>query len=120
MAVTNIITAGDYKGNVYFKSKRKGLYVIKKTFFTSDKVYINKDTVDHYEVVDAESKTSFTSGVTRGVIGAAAFGVVGAIAGASSAKKHGTHTVSVVFKDGSKFLCTLDDAMFKNLVEVLY
>lgn len=73
-----------------------------------------------YEVIGEEANTSFSSSVTRGILGAAAFGAVGAIAGASSAKKKGIHTVSIVFKGGAKCLCDLDGGMFKHLIEVLY
>lgn len=119
MTITNVITAGDYKGYIDFKNAKKGLYIY-GAFGLGKKTFINKDTVDHYEVIGEETNTSFGSGVTRGILGAAAFGAVGAIAGASSAKKKGIHTVSIVFKDGTKRLCDLDDGMFKHLIEVLY
>lgn len=58
--------------------------------------------------------------MVRGIAGAALLGGVGAIAGAASGKKKDTHLVSIVFKDKTKCLCTLDDDMFKNLITVLY
>ena len=119
MTVTNIIRAGDYKGYIDYKNAKKGLYIY-GAFGLGKKTFINKETVSRYEVIGEESSTSFGSGVARGVLGAAAFGAAGAIAGASSAKKKSVHQVSIVFKDGTKCLCDLDDAMFKHLVEVLY
>ena len=88
MTITNVITAGDYKGYIDFKNAKKGLYIY-GAFGLGKKTFINKDTVDHYEVIGEETNTSFGSSVTRGILGAAAFGAVGAIAGASSAKKKG-------------------------------
>ena len=119
MKVKNIVIAGDYKGYVRFKNKRKGLYLI-GSFGLGEKIYINKKTVEMYEVIGEESYNSFGSGVVRGAAGAALFGGIGAIAGASSGKKKGIHTVSIVFKTGKKVLCDLDDDMLKNLVMVMY
>lgn len=119
MTVKNIVTAGDYKGHIDYLLSKKCLYIY-GAFGLGKKTYITKDTVDHYEVIGEETSTSFGSGVARSVIGAAAFGAAGAIAGAASAKKNGIHSVSIVFKDGTKCLCDLDDWMFKKLVETLY
>lgn len=119
MAVSNIITAGDYKGYIDYKNKKKGLYIY-GAFGLGKKTFINKETVDHYEVIGEEQHQSFGSGVARATIGGVLFGVGGAVAGAASGKKKGLHTVSVVFKDGTKFMCNLDDLMFKHLIETLY
>ena len=119
MAVKNIVVAGDYKGSIDYKNKKKGLYIY-GAFGLGKKVYINKDTVERYEVVGEESQKSVGSGIVRGVVGGALFGGIGAIAGASSGKTKGTHMVSILFRDGTKCLCELDDAMYKNLVMVLY
>ncbi len=120
MAVLNMVVAGDYEDKyVKFKNKKQGLYIV-GNFGMGKKVFINKETVDYYEVVGEEQYRSFGSGLARGIAGGLAFGGVGAIAGAASAKNKGSHMVSVVFKDGLKALCELDDDMFKNLVTVLY
>ncbi len=119
MAVSNIITAGDYKGYIDYKNKKQGLYIY-GTFGLGKKIYINKDTVANYQVVDEEQHTSFGSSVARSVAGAALFGGIGAVAGAASGKKKSMHTVSIQFKDGKKVLCDLDDKMYKHLVETLY
>ena len=119
MTLKNIVTAGDYKGYIDFKNAKKGLYIY-GTFGLGKKTFINKETVDHYEVIGEESQTSLGSGVARGIAGAALLGGIGAIAGASSGKKKGLHTVSIIFKDGTKCLCDLDDDMFKHLVTDMY
>lgn len=118
--VKNTVQAGDFKqGYIRFASKKKGLYLC-GSFGLGQKVWINKSTVDFFEVVGEEQYRSFGSGVARGIAGAALFGGVGAIAGAVSGKTKGTHLVSIVFKDARKCLVALDDEMLKNLVTVLY
>lgn len=119
MTVKNTVVAGDYKGSIDFKNKKKGLYIY-GAFGFGKKTFINKETVASYEVIGEDSHTSMGSGVVKGAVGGALFGGVGAIAGANSAKKKGTYMVSIVFKDGTKCLCELDSEMFKNLVMVMY
>lgn len=119
MSVKNIIVAGDYKGYIDFQNKKKGLYIY-GAFGLGKKTYINKETVERYEVMGQESNQSLGSGVARGAVGGLLFGGIGALAGASSAKNKTTHTVSIIFKNGTKCLCELDDYMFKNLIAVLY
>ena len=120
MSAKNIVIAGDYSGYITFKGSKKGLLITENKFFGAKKTFINKRTADHYELIIQESAPSMGSGVARGAVGAALFGGVGAIAGANSAKKNSGYTVSIVFKDGTKALCELDQNMFKALVTVLY
>lgn len=119
MTVKNTVVAGDYKGTIAFKNKKKGLYIY-GAFGLGKYTWINKDTVDHYEEINTESSKSASSGIVKGAVGGALFGGIGAIAGAASGKNKSTHMVSIIFKDGTKCLCELDDAMFKNLVVTLY
>lgn len=119
MAAKNTVVAGDYKGYIAFKNRKKGLYIY-GTFGFGKKTFINKETVDYYEVVGEEQCRSFGSGVAKGIAGAALFGGIGAIAGAASGKTKSNHLVSIVFKDGTKCLCELDDFLFKQFVTVMY
>lgn len=120
MLIKNTVQAGDFKQKyVRYKNKKKGLY-LDGSFGLGSKVWINKNTVDFYEVIGEEQYRSFSSSVARGVAGAALFGQIGLMAGASSGKTKGTHLVSIVFKNSKKCLIALDDDMFKNLVIVLY
>lgn len=120
MAAKNMVIAGDYSGFITFKSNKKGLLITENRIFGAKKTFINKTTVDHYELVMQEGHSSMGSGIVRGATGAALFGGIGAIAGANSAKKKSDYTVSVIFKDGTKALCELDNAMYKCLVTVMY
>ena len=94
--------------------------IVQTTLFTSKKIFINKDTVESYEEMGSDQSKSMGSGVARGAIGAALFGGLGALAGTASAKNKGTHLVSIIFKDGTKALCELDNDMYKSLITVLY
>lgn len=121
MAAKNAVISGDIAGLISYKNKKKGLEIRDPKFLKKDVIhYVNKDTVASYEVVDEESRTSFGSGVVRGVVGGALLGGVGAIAGAASAKKKSEYLVSIVFKDGKRALCSIDDFYYKTLIELLY
>ena len=95
--MANTVLAGDYSGLISFKGDKKGLLITENKFFGAKKTFINKTTVDHYELVMQEGNSSMGSGVARGAVGAALFGGIGAIAGANSAKKNSDYTVSIIF-----------------------
>lgn len=124
MGSKSVTIAGDYQGDIksIVVKGRPVMCIDGKLLSTRKKVKkeISKETVESYEVLDESSQTSMASGVARGIIGGALLGGVGAIAGAASAKKKGLHTVSIVFKDGTKSLCQLDDLAYKNLLFHLY
>lgn len=127
----NQTVAGDYDGLLSYEEikdkkqkKRVGRLVIteipKGLFKKKQFIYITKETVASYEEVGAESQKSLSSSVAKGLVGGAILGGIGAIAGASSGKSKTAHTVSIIFKDGTKSLCEMDNDMFKKLVMVLY
>lgn len=118
--MANTVLAGDYSGLISFKGDKKGLLITENKFFGAKKTFINKTTVDHYELVMQEGNSSMGSGVARGAVCAALFGGIGAIAGANSAKKNSDYTVSIIFKDGTKALCSLDAGNYKALVRIMY
>ena len=125
MALKNVVTAGDYMdGEVTSKGKKGLLITVAKTLAhplrPTLKVFVNKDTVESYEVVMDEADKSVGSGVARGAVGGALFGGIGAIAGASSGKTKSVYTVSIVFKDGKRCLCDLDGSLYKQLVQIMY
>ena len=115
--MANTVLAGDYSGLISFKGDKKGLLITENKFFGAKKTFIN---ADHYELVMQEGNSSMGSGVARGAVGAALFGGIGAIAGANSAKKNSDYTVSIIFKDGTKALCSLDADHYKALVRIMY
>lgn len=122
MTVINQASAGDHIGEIKFKSMKKGLYIDESKLFRKRLTFINKETVESYEIVMEDSETTQKGGLAKGVIGAATFGVVGAVAGATSKKSKTQHRriVSVIFKDGTKSLCELDDHFYEILVKLLY
>jgi len=118
----NQVIAGDYKGGVItWKNARKGLLISVPRFLIGPKkIFVNKNTVSEWEVVDQSSRKSLISGAARGAAGALLFGGVGAIAGAASGKSKTTYQVSIVFNDGKKALCEIDEKTHKFLLSVLY
>lgn len=118
--MANTVLAGDYSGLISFKGDKKGFSLPRTNSSAQRKTFINKTTVDHYELVMQEGNSSMGSGVARSAVGAALFGGIGAIAGANSAKKNSDYTVSIIFKDGTKALCSLDADNYKALVRIMY
>lgn len=119
--MTNYVVAGDYKGII----KRKGimnvsLWIDENKFVASGKYYINKDTVESYEIIDSEEKLKMSSALIRGAAGAAIMGPLGALVGASSAKKKKDTVVSIHFKNGKKALVVLDNMYLDDLRTILY
>ena len=49
--MANTVLAGDYSGLISFKGDKKGLLITENKFFGAKKTFINKTTVDHYELV---------------------------------------------------------------------
>lgn len=103
------ILAGDYKGPLLYSKKYKCLYFQVDHFLSRTLVLINTKTVESYNVIEEQTKSSFGSGVARGIAGGAIFGPIGALAGAASAKKQTKHKIAIYFKNGNKSLIELDD-----------
>lgn len=107
----NQVLSGDYANKLIVDT---GHLRIDVSFLKS--IYLNKETVKFYEVVNQESAKSAKSGAVRGVVGSALLGPVGMLAGVASAKSNNTYLVAVEMRDGKKFLAQLDSAAYKVLV----
>lgn len=112
---SNIVLQGDYKGKAVMCPTGKP-YI--STGFRK-KLYLNKDTVESYEVVTEESRKSAASGVARGLIGATLLGPAGALAGGMSAKNKASVTLIITFKDGKKSLIEVNGLIYKELVGLM-
>lgn len=110
----NQVLSGDYANKLIVDTGH--LYIDDGGFFKTIPVYLNKETVKFYEVVNQESAKSAKSGAVRGVVGSALLGPVGMLAGVASAKSNNTYLVAVEMRDGKKFLAQLDSAAYKVLV----
>lgn len=119
----NTVIAGEYtNGMITYKNKKKGfqITVAKMLGLVEKKYLMNPDTVESWELYEETSKTSFASGAARSAVGGIAFGPVGAVIGAATAKEKKSYKVSVVFKDGTRALCELDDIYYKWFLELMY
>ena len=112
----NMVIEGDYKNKAVMAPTGKP-YI--STGFMK-KLYLNKETVDTYEVLNSESQKSMSSGIMRGLIGGAMLGPVGALAGGVSAKNKNTYLVAVQFKDGKRSLLELEGVLYQALVQKLF
>lgn len=109
----NRVIAGDYEGKGV-AATGQGVYVIlglMKTF------YINKDSVESYELITDEHRKSAVSGVARGLVGGTLLGPVGMLAGGLSAKNKGIYQIAIQFKDGKKSLIEVDDKIYKIIIK---
>lgn len=115
MAAKNKVIAGDYEGKLISQSFGKIFIAVG---FTKT-IYMDKDTVDNYEVIDETSQKSAVSAVGRAFVGGVLLGPVGWFAGVT-AKSKGTHLVAVQFKDGKKSLLEVNDKIYGALMKKLF
>ena len=109
------VIAGDYKGKGI---SRVGGPHIAISF--KEEVYITKDTVESYQVMNQNVSTSASSGIARSIIGGALFGNAGALGGAASAKVNISYTIAINFKDGKRSLIEVNEKIYKDIVEACF
>lgn len=118
------VVGGDYEGKLLVVAingaVRMSLGLVK--YFD-----LNKDTVDHYEVIDETSlttgKKSAVSAVGRAFVGGALLGPAGLLAGVTAKTKYKTQRdvlVAVQFKDGKQSLIQFDDKTYKQFVKKVF
>lgn len=114
VSAKNRVLSGDYAGKQILGG---GVSQAGISIGFVKQLYLNKTTVESYEVINNENQKSMASGVARGIVGGALLGGVGAIAGAASAKNKGIYTISIQFKDGKRSLIEVDDKIYKAIVQ---
>jgi hypothetical protein len=114
MGAKNQVIAGDYSG----KKVKVTLGLLKISGLLKD-IYIDKKTVEEYEIVDEKSQKSVVSAVGRGLVGGFLLGAPGLLAGLT-AKSKGTHHVAIHFTDGKKSLLEVDDKLYAVLTKKLF
>lgn len=80
MSAKNRVLSGDYAGKQILGG---GVSQAGISIGFVKQLYLNKTTVESYEVINNENQKSMASGVARGIVGGALLGGVGAIAGAN-------------------------------------
>ena len=78
MSAKNRVRSGDYAGKQILGG---GVSQAGISIGFIKQLYLNKTTVESYEVINNENQKSMASGVARGIVGGALLGGVGAIAG---------------------------------------
>lgn len=110
----NTVIAGDYQGKWIRMPNDKTVLVelgLGKT------VRIDKQSVKQYDLAQQNTKTGFSVG--KAVLGAAAFGDIGVVAGAGG-KQKSTYQVIVYFRDGKKSLLEVDEKIYKAITVNLF
>lgn len=116
----NFVIGGDYKNSlVGFTFSGKVYISYSKQFAKTEKIFLNRDTVAEYMIVDQNEKAKMGSGLVRSVVGGTVFGVAGALAGAASAKKKKSYIIEILFKDGKRSTIEIDKNVFKFLLGCL-
>lgn len=117
MSAKNRVIAGDYAGKQVLGGGAAqagiALGLIKQ-------LYLNKTTVENYEVIADEHNKSAASGAVKGMVGGALLGGAGMLAGVMSAKEKGIYTVSVQFKDGKRSLLEVDEKIYKAIMQACF
>ncbi|MBW7452893.1 hypothetical protein ACFOLF_20945 [Paenibacillus sepulcri] len=115
MGAKNEVIAGDYEKKKVMVTAKGAIIVLG---FTT-RVYLDKTTIEEYEVMDESHTTSAVSAVGRGLVGSFLLGPVGLLVGLS-AKKKGTHVLAVKFKDGKKSMIEVDEKIYKKIMTVMF
>ena len=113
--MSNKVLAGSYEGSKV--SGSLGTVAIQNGF---NMIYLDKSTVEDYEVITEEHRKSASSGVARGLVGGAILGPVGLLAGGMSAKNKGTYQLAVQFKNGERSLIEVNNKIYKTLINKLF
>lgn len=115
----NQVIAGDFQGKKVSAS-RVSVFIQCGV----EPVYINRATVESYELITDEHRKSASSGIARGLVGGALLGPVGLLAGGLSAKSKGIYQVAIQFKEdrketygGKRCLLEVDDKIYKLIVK---
>ena len=115
----NRVIAGDYeKKKVALKSTLSGKKAVIKAGYIKV-VYLDKKTVESYEVMDETSRKSAVSAVGRAAVGTFFLGVPG-LAAALSAKNKRSHIVAIQFKDGHRSLLEVDDKIYRAIMTKVF
>jgi len=115
MGAKNKVIAGDYLN----RPISSFFSMVNLSVSLKEVITMNKSTVEHYEIVNEESRKSASSAVGRGLVGGLLLGPVGLLAGLS-AKNKGIHTLAIQFTNGKKSLVEMDDKIYKELLKNLF
>ena len=114
----NQVIAGDFAGKRL--SSSFGRVSIDMGFGS---IELNKETVEAYELITDEHRKSASSGIARGLVGAALLGPVGMVAGGLSAKTKGIYQIAIQFREDRKAaysnkrcLIEVDDTIYKLII----
>lgn len=109
-----MVIAGDYKDKPIQMSMGK-LYIA-AGFGKSNRIYLNGETIETYEVVGEDTSKNLGSSLVKGAIGGAILGPAGAVAGALAGSNSTNATLKIYFKDGKKSLIKVNGAAYQSIM----
>ena len=114
----NMVIAGEYTGKGISVLGGQPQILISSNW--TENVFLDKYSIESYEVITEEIRKSAASGVARGIVGGALLGPVGMLAGGLSAKNKNEVTVAILFKNGTKSLIEVDGNIYKAIVKSMF
>lgn len=79
-----------------------------------------RDVIVKTKIVDSYGKTSAASAATRGIIGNAVAGPLGAVVGSSTAKQNRSTTFLIIYKSGRKLTRTVSNSSLEYQKYIKY
>ena len=113
----NKVIAGDYVGKQVLGG---GVAQAGISLGFVKQLWLNKMTIESYELITDEHRKSAKSGIARGLVGGALLGPVGMLAGGLSAKSKGIYQIAIQFKDGKRSLLEVDDKIYKAIIQACF
>jgi hypothetical protein len=110
----NKVIEGDYKNSQVF-----AMFDDLKILVGFKSIYLNKDTVEEYEVIDQEKNKSAGSTILKAGVGSLFLGPIGLLAGVAG-KQKGIYLIAVAFKDGKKSLLEVDEKVYKTILRKMF
>jgi hypothetical protein len=108
------VVGGDYKGNPIVI--QKGQPFISIGYFGKKRVYLNKDTIERYEVIGADTSKNLGSSLVKGAVGGAILGPAGMVAGALAGSNNTNATLAIYFKDGKKSIIKVNEQVYHSII----
>lgn len=111
------VAGGDYKNNVILFKKDQA-YIAIRSFggFEKERIYLNKDTIERYEIIGEDTSKNMGSSFVKGAIGSVVLGPVGMVAGALAGSNNTNATLAIYFKDGKKSLIKVNESAYQSII----
>lgn len=111
---TMLVVGWEYKNNPIQLDKGKPF--IAAGFTKAKRVYLNRDTIERYEVIGEDTSKNLGSSIVKGAVGGAILGPVGMMAGALAGSNNTNATLAIYFKDGKKSIIKVNEQVYHSII----